>query len=612
MATILVVDDKRVNREFLTTLLGYSGHRLLEAGDGAEALAQVRAEHPALVIADVVMPTMDGYELVRQLRSDPTIAQTPVIFYTATYHEREAQALAEACGVSHILTKPAEPETVLRIVNAALSLSPPPPAAPTREFDREHLRLVTDKLSEKVNDLEAATLRLTALLEVGQKLASQLDPLGILNELCPPARELIGARYAAVGLLAEDGRTLRHFFTRGTDVGTARGIGFQRVDQGVLAQLLTEGHPLRLRDIGTDPVAQGMPPAYLPTRSFLGVRLSSPSQLYGILYLIEKLGAEEFSEEDERLIATLGAQAGVAYENARQHNEIQKHAAALKREVMERKRAEEEIQLLNAELEKRVADRTAELTDAIKELEAFTYSVSHDLRAPLRHIDGFSKILLEDFGPQLDAPAQQYLQRIHQATQHMGGMVDDLLSLARFSRQELNLQITGLNALVEEIVAGLKADTSDRQIDWQLQSLPFVECDPGLVKQVFANLLSNAVKYTRPRECAIIEVGRTTRDSQPVIFVRDNGVGFNLKYADKLFGVFQRLHRPQDFEGTGVGLAIVQRIIHKHGGRIWAEAELNKGATFFFTLGAPKDSRTDPQFTEGSAVCRGTDITDMS
>src|SRR2546426_8651322 len=129
MATILVVDDKPANREFLTTLLGYNGHRLLEAGDGAEALAQVRAEHPALVIADVVMPTMDGYELVRQLRSDPTIAQTPVVFYTATYHEREAQALAEACGVSHILTKPAEPETVLRIVNAALSLSPPPPAA---------------------------------------------------------------------------------------------------------------------------------------------------------------------------------------------------------------------------------------------------------------------------------------------------------------------------------------------------------------------------------------------------------------------------------------------------------------------------------------------------
>jgi len=428
----------------------------------------------------------------------------------------------------------------------------------------------------------------------------------------PPALELIGARYAAVGLLAEDGRTLRHFFTRGTDVGTARGIGFQRVDQGVLAQLLTEGHPLRLRDIGTDPVAQGMPPAYLPTRSFLGVRLSSPSQLYGILYLIEKLGAEEFSEEDERLIATLGAQAGVAYENARQHNEIQKHAAALKREVMERQRAEEEIRQLNAELEKRVADRTAELTGANKELEAFTYSISHDLRAPLRHIDGFSKILLEDFGPQLDAPAQQYLHRIHEATQHMGGMVDDLLSLARFSRQELNLQITGLNALVEEIIAGLKTDTSDRQIDWQLERLPFVECDPGLIKQVFANLLSNAVKYTRPRERAIIEVGRTTRDSQPVIFVRDNGVGFNPKYADKLFGVFQRLHRPEDFEGAGVGLAIVQRIIHKHGGRIWAEAELNKGATFFFTLGAPKDNRTDPQFTEGSAVCRGTDITDMS
>src|SRR2546428_5144618 len=178
-----------------------------------------------------------------------------------------------------------------------------------------------------------------------------------------------------------------------------------------------------------------MPPAYLPTRSFLGVRLSSPSQLYGILYLIEKLGAEEFSEEDERLIATLGAQAGVAYENARQHNEIEKHAAALKREVMERKRAEEEIQLLNAELEKRVADRTAELTDAIKELEAFTYSVSHDLRAPLRHIDGFSKIVLEEHSQGLSEECRRYLARIREGALRMGSLIDDLLNLARVGRK---------------------------------------------------------------------------------------------------------------------------------------------------------------------------------
>jgi len=237
--------------------------------------------------------------------------------------------------------------------------------------------------------------------------------------------------------------------------------------------------------------------------------------------------------------------------------------------------------------------RTIELEAANKELEAFTYSVSHDLRAPLRHINGFSKILLEDFGPQMDPAAKEYLQGIHETTQYMGRLVDDLLHLARVSRQELILQTTGLDALVEEAIARLRTEAQDRQIDWQVGPLPFVECDPGLIKQVFANLLSNALKFTRQRERAVIEVGQMTVDGQPVIFVRDNGIGFDMRYADKMFGVFQRLHRPQDFEGTGVGLAIVERIIHKHAGRVWAEAEVEKGATFYFTLGQPVQARME-------------------
>ncbi len=244
MATILVVDDQPVNRQFLTTLLSYSGHRLLEAADGAEALAQVRTESPALVIADILMPTMDGYEFVRQLRSEPAIAQTPVIFYTSGYQEREARLLAEACGISHIITKPSEPEVILGVVNAALSLTPPtPPAPPPEEFDREHLRLLTDKLSKKVNELEAANHRLAALLQVGQQLASEHDPLRLLENLCPAARETVTARYAAVGLLEEGGRALQHFFISGTDAETAAHISHPPVDQGVLAQLLEQrGH----------------------------------------------------------------------------------------------------------------------------------------------------------------------------------------------------------------------------------------------------------------------------------------------------------------------------------------------------------------------------------
>jgi PAS domain S-box-containing protein len=258
----------------------------------------------------------------------------------------------------------------------------------------------------------------------------------------------------------------------------------------------------------------------------------------------------------------------------------------ISRDVSEEIRLTEELQASHAELEQRVAQRTAELDATNKELEAFTYSVAHDLRAPLRHIQGFADLLAESLGQQLEPEAKKYLSRIGEGTKHMGTLIEDLLRLAQISRQEPRLQATGLNSVVREVLQDLTNETKDRDIHWQVGDLPFVDCDPGLVKQVFYNLLSNAVKYTRPRKPAVIDIGQMSLGGQLVTFVRDNGVGFNMKYSNKLFGVFQRLHRKEDFEGTGVGLATVQRIIHKHGGRIWAEAEIDKGATFFFSLAA--------------------------
>lgn len=250
-----------------------------------------------------------------------------------------------------------------------------------------------------------------------------------------------------------------------------------------------------------------------------------------------------------------------------------------------------EVARLNEQLEQRVIQRTAELEATNNELEAFTYSVSHDLRAPLRRIDGFSQLLMDDYAAQLPEEAKHYLSRVREGTRQMGMLVDDLLNLARLGRREPDMRITGLSSIVERVVSDLRRDVEGREIDWKLDPLPFVECDPALMEVVFMNLLSNAVKYTRPRARAVIEVGASERDGHPLLFVRDNGVGFSMKYADKLFGVFQRLHRPEDFEGTGVGLATVQRILHKHAGTIWAEAELDKGACFYFTIGANVQSR---------------------
>ena len=254
------------------------------------------------------------------------------------------------------------------------------------------------------------------------------------------------------------------------------------------------------------------------------------------------------------------------------------------RDITARKQVEEEIHRLNADLERRVAKRTSELAAANKELEAFSYSVSHDLRAPLRAINGFAGIVLEDFGPQLPEEAVRYLQRICDGGKRMGELIDDLLAFSRLGRQPIHREMMDNAQLVKAALEDLKPQQDGRQIEWRISDLPSCEADPALFKQVWVNLLSNAIKYSRDRNPAIIEVGSRRENGEAVFYVKDNGAGFDMQYANKLFGVFQRLHRNDEFEGTGVGLAIVQRVISRHGGRVWAEAAVDRGATFYFTL----------------------------
>lgn len=626
MAKILVVDDRPTNRQLLVTLLGYAGHELTEAADGIEALQKTREILPDLIITDILMPNMSGREFVQKLRADAVLGATQVIFYTASYSEPQAMKLAQSCNVKIVLPKPCDPERVLAAVNEILHLNQPLQlpsdaqqhvAAVARvamlsenmladhlrdlnavkrgfieviqqqsqpDFDPAIVDDLSDIFSKTIAGLSLMTVRLSTLVQAGMDLLQERDPKEIVRRCFDAACSVIGSMYAAIGLGNEPTGRATFLLSKGIDTAVYGQQGGYELE--FIAKLLLHRHCIRIA-APANQYLPDIPPLHPPIRNLLAVPIATNDEVYGWMYFCNRLGTDEFTEEDERVAATLALQLALLHENFLLYETLQNRAIQLQLEVAERLHAEQELKQLNETLEARVAERTTELSQLNRELEAFSYSVSHDLRAPLNTIAGLARVLLQDesaiAGPATER--QTFLQHIETGTRHASSIIDALLRLSKLSQQTLEKAPVALAPLVNEVVQQLRTQEAARNIEVNIAALPDCIGDATLIKQVFVNLLGNAFKFTRDQAHPIISIGWCTHLGQGMYFVADNGVGFNPDHAERLFVAFHRDHSAAQFAGTGIGLSIVQRIVHRHGGRIWAESSPGQGATFYFTLG---------------------------
>jgi signal transduction histidine kinase len=579
--TILVAEDDPEARELLILFLG-GGYEILQAGDGLEALELLSKHSADLLITDIVMPRMDGYELVRKVRQEQRTANLPVIFSSASYHEREVREMARALGVLSTLAKPYDMTAVREVVTAAFSSK----LAPILELPRDP---VSPQILECVR---GAQERLSAMVAFSRHVFAQNDAGGIAQAASHAAREILLAQCAQVVLAA------------GTPNGAtsiASGLGEKPLNDLLSSQMyqqlrgvLSEGGSAMFPMSGIEEASDSPVWRAGAFVSMLGVPISSSARHYGYLSVVNRIGLARFSNEDLGIARAIAAQAAMAYENIQRRRELEA-------EIARRSAMEKEVRRLNGELEARVKQRTAELERANEELEAFSYSVAHDLRAPLRLIDAQAQMLASGGIGKIQRPVVVQLEQIRRGAAHMSALIDGLLTLSRVRHVNINPAPVDLDAVVAKALEILQPQLSDRQIEWQIASLPEFTCDADLMVQVYVNLIGNALKYSRPKAQARIEIGCEPGEV-PTLFVRDNGVGFDMRYVSKLFGLFERLHRQDEFEGTGIGLAIVSRIIERHGGRIWADSTPGDGAIFRFELGAKSSDRAaEPRSTPKSA-----------
>jgi signal transduction histidine kinase/CheY-like chemotaxis protein len=554
VSCILAIDDRPINRQFLVTLLGYGGHTVLEASDGEEALGIVRQSHPDLVITDIKMPKMDGYQFIDRLHQEPENAETPVIFYTALYHEREARIVADLYGVTDIITKPSEPEEILKKVNAALGLGAALAQNRSKGIDAEE--------AHELEALQVTGLKLTALVELGMELGSERNAKQLLSRFCSTARHIIGARKSMLGILSENDDGLRHFLINGLKEAKPNLRNSPPVHHPVLETIINERKVVRINHAEANLRLEQLSPDNSSIQSFLGAPLMSANEVYGWLVLLEKQNDGEFSEEDERMATTLAAQVAIAYENAVLSERLQRNAEELdstRREQLEMK-------------------------------DQFISHVSHELRSPLSVLHQFTTIMLDGLAGELSSEQREYLEIILKNSLQLRNMIADLLEVTSAQAGKITIEPLPISLcdLIRPMIQTYEQRAAEKEITFETSypsDLPLVQADPNRIGQVLSNLLDNALKFTS--HGAISISGRRDEDDEFVrIAVADTGCGIS---EDSLPKIFDRLYQsPNTLEssrrGLGLGLHICKHLVELHGGRIWAESKEGRGATVFFTL----------------------------